>query len=246
VDFGGFVTLDSLLLETTFATNGSGDYPRDLDVLVSYDGGLFSRPLASASPASDPGATLSLTFPAHAARFLRLELNLGVGSWWTVHELHLGCVLPGGGTGPHDGGTSDAGFDDGGLPDGGNPNHAGWTASANFTNAGDSPGEAIDGDPGTRWSSGKTQFGDEMFRLDLGQAVSLRQVWLTSSAGDYPSAYRLSLSTDDATYTPVASGLGSEDLRVTFPSRTARFIKVEQIGTGYDHWWAINEITVVP
>ena len=68
----------------------------------------------------------------------------------------------------------------------------------------------------------------------------------TVGGGDHASAYELALSTDDATYTVVARGLGSELTQIGFPTQVARYVRIRQIGSGYDHWWSIHEITVVP
>src|SRR5439155_11711783 len=136
--------------------------------------------------------------------------------WWTIHELHLGCTVPGGG--PSDGGAV--------VPlDGGggalNPNRANWTATAMPTHPGDVVTNAFDGVAGTRWASGKSpQDGYEWFRLDLGQPIAITQVWLTSSGGDYPTAYELAVSSDDILYTPVARGLGRDHTQNTFPTQS--------------------------
>jgi hypothetical protein len=76
--------------------------------------------------------------------------------------------------------------------------------------------------------------------------LSVSQVWLSSTSADFPSAYALDVSTDDASYTPVAHGLGTDLTQIVFPTQSVRYLKIRQIGSGYDHWWGINEITVLP
>jgi hypothetical protein len=114
-----------------------------------------------------------------------------------------------------------------------------------MTSSADPPPNAFDGNATTRWASGKNpQHGDEVFRLDLGNVFTINAVRLTSTATDFPAAYELAVSTDDASYTKVSSGLGAADLAVHFAAQPARYIRVKEIGTGYDHWWGINEIAV--
>jgi hypothetical protein len=243
VDFGAFVMVDGIDIEPMFGMDGMGDYPRGLDVRVSYDGVDFSRKLASATFNTDPGEHVVVDFAPHAARYLRLELTQGIGNWFTIHELHIGCSVP-------EGGPADAGVDGGaGAGDGVvDPNRAGWTVTANFTSAADPLANAIDGNPQTRWASGKSpQYGDELFRLDLGVAATVHKVVLDASASptDYPSAWRLDVSTDDLTYETVAAGLGAAVTTMVFPPREARYLRVKQIGSGYAHWWGIHEISVV-
>jgi len=239
IDFGGFVMVNQVMLGHTFLADGKDDYARGLDVLVSYDGVDFSRTLASATYAVDPG-TATLDFAAHAARYLRLRLNQGTAvSWWTIHELTVGCRTPGG----PDGGT---GGPPNGVPTGAtNPNRANWVATALRTNPGDVVTSAFDGNPATRWSSGtQPQFGDEWFQIDMGASFSITQLSLATNGGDHPSAYELDLSTDKLTFTPVARGLGADTTTIGFPRQMARYILIKQIGSGYDHWWSINELTV--
>jgi beta-glucosidase len=241
IDFGGFVMIDHITIDHSFASDGADDFPHGLDVLVSYDGQDFSRKLRSASFSTNPGV-VTLDFPAHAARQLRLALTESATvPWFTIHELGVGCQAPGQ--------TDDGGM--GGGPDGGdptgpsNPNRAAWTATASTTAMGTTVGGAFDGMAGTRWSSGKTpQYGDEWFRLDLGQVLQVSQVWLTASDGDFPSAWELDLSTDDVSYAAVARGLGADVTKMVFPAQSARYVRIRQIGSGYTHWWSIDELTV--
>jgi hypothetical protein len=237
IDFGGFVMVSEVGITHTFLMDGATDFARGLDVLVSYDGVDFSRRLYSATYTADPGP-LTLDFPSHAARQLRLQLTQGAATmpWWTIHELTIGCTV---GAPPHSPG-------DGGAPLGAaNPNIANWKASANFTNGTDVPANAFDGNPTTRWSTGKLpQYGDEWYKLDLGTGVSITQVWLVAAGGDYPSAWEIDLSSDDATYRPAARGLGSDTTKMVFATQTARYVLIKQIGSGYNHWWSINELTV--
>jgi len=65
---------------------------------------------------------------------------------------------------------------------------------------------------------------DETFQLDLGQAYNISQVWLTSANGDYPVAYALDLSGDNATWKNVAVGLGA-DLHLSAAKPVARYVE---------------------
>jgi hypothetical protein len=239
IDFGGFVLVNQVMIVHSFVADGKDDYARGLDVLASYDGVDFSRTLASASYAVDPG-TATLDFTPHAARYLRLRLNQGTAvSWWSIHDLTIGCQAPGGPDGGTDGPPN-------GVPTGPtNPNRANWVATALRTNPGDVVTNAFDGNPATRWSTGsQPQAGDEWFKIDLGASFSITQLSLTASGGDVPSAYELDLSTDDVTFTRVAHGLGADTTTIGFPRQMARYIVIKQIGSGYDHWWSINELAV--
>jgi hypothetical protein len=239
IDFGGFVMVDQVTIQDAYLKDGLGDFARGLDVRVSADGADFSRVLKSASWTDEPGL-ITLSFPAHAARVLRLAVIEGQSvPWWTIHEIGVGCSVPGG-----DGGTA---APDMALPSPGpaNPGKSGWTATASASAGSDVVANAFDGNVNTRWADGKApQYGDEWFQLDLGQPFSIGQVWLTAANGDFPVAYALDLSGDGSTWKTVATGLGSDLTKIWFPTQTARYVRIRQIGSGYDRWWGIQEITV--
>jgi hypothetical protein len=127
---------------------------------------------------------------------------------------------------------------------------AGWTATATATattdtNRGDFVvANAFDGDPLTRWSSGAAQAGEEGFRLDLGQVQTISQVVFFDET-DYPAEYTLALSSDDLTYTQVATGPGAETTAICFPAQSARYVKITQTGVS-SSWFSIYEIDVFP
>jgi hypothetical protein len=259
IDFGGFVTVDQITLDDSYGTNEHTDYPRGLDVLGSADGTTFTSTLGSVSNATDPGAIVTVNFSAAMTRAVRLQINTGVPMvWWSVHELRVGCQslsLDGGA----DGGASDGGGVDGGPPTcaasdagwsaGSGLSPAGWTGSASSTGPNDTIPGAFDQNAATRWSSGQAQAGGEWFKVDLGHATTLSGAGLyllSGNVGDYPSSYALSLSTDDLAYATVATGLGGPTTPICFPSRSARYVKVTQTGTGDSSWWSIYEISLFP
>jgi hypothetical protein len=241
IDFGGYVILNQVTFDNTFGAYGQGDYPRGFDVLASADAVDFSTQVASHDTAQDPGATLTVDLPATALRAVRLRLNWANGAWWSIHDLRLGCSVPG--VDPITPVTPSE------PPDPttpANPNHPQWAATASHTNNEDPIKNAIDGNPATRWSSGKGQWGDEWFRLDLGQETDVSQIWLDANSVDYPAAYEVELSTDDVTYSRVSTGVGKSLTKIGFPTQRARYLRLKQIGTGYESWWSIHEISVYP
>jgi hypothetical protein len=238
IDFGGYVMVDSVNITSAYLNDGKGDFAPGLDVAISTDGSDFSRVLGSATTASDPGV-ITISFPAHAAKVLRLVVTQATTtSWWTIHEIDVGCTIPNGpGVTPPDMSLPSPGAAD--------PGKNKWAAAASSTNGSDVAANAYDGNTGTRWADGKTpQYGDEWYMLDLGQPYTISQVWLTSANGDYPVAYALDVSTDNVTWKNVSSGLGADVTKIWLPPQSARYVRVRQIGSGYDHWWGIQEINV--
>ena len=205
------------------------------------------------------GQPTAICFPAQQARYIKIIQTGLTGSWFSIYEISVF----------QDSATSDAGTDaatddSGPLGDAAPPpvcsetnatwvagagiSSAGWTATASATattdtNAGDfTVANAFDSNLTTRWSSGKAQTGGEWFRLDLGQEQTISQVAFFDKT-DFTAAYSLALSSDDITYTQVATGLGAQPTAICFPAQSARYIKITQTGVS-GSWFSIYEINV--
>jgi hypothetical protein len=108
---------------------------------------------------------------------------------------------------------------------------------------------AIDGNAGTRYSSGKGQAGDEWLQIDLGAQASINRVTInTVPAGDYGRHYqvRVSASSNDmgaAVRGDVngAAGVTTINLNSTV---NGRYVLISQTAVFAESWWSINEITV--
>ncbi|SDO70941.1 beta-glucosidase [Nakamurella panacisegetis] len=113
--------------------------------------------------------------------------------------------------------------------------------------AGDSASNMLDGQAGTRWTSGTTQAPGQSLVVDMGAAQTIDQISMdsTTSAGDYAHGYEIYLSTDGTTWgSPVATGTGSTQLiTASFATSSARYVKVIQTGTS-SSWWSIAEFNV--
>ncbi|MFE9202497.1 discoidin domain-containing protein [Micromonospora sp. NPDC007230] len=122
-----------------------------------------------------------------------------------------------------------------------------WTVSASASNATEPAGNAIDGDPATRWSTGRgMQLGD-WFQVDLGSAQTFNQVVLdtTGSSGDSPRGYELFVSNDGTNWgQPIATGPGSPVNKILIPQVTGRYIRVVNQGDA-GNWWSIHELNVL-
>jgi HEAT repeat protein/type 1 glutamine amidotransferase len=119
------------------------------------------------------------------------------------------------------------------------------TASLNNNNT----GRAIDGDPGTRWDTGRTMKPGDWFVLDLGAESTIKGLILDTrnSSNDYPRGYEVYVSFDGGSWgKPVITGEGTNPLtQIVFekPVRT-RFIKIVQTGSSDSWYWSIHELKV--
>jgi hypothetical protein len=159
-----------------------------------------------------------------------------------------------GGSGSAAGSTGNAGAAGSTSPPGPDPcSRSNWKASASESSLTmtppqlyNPPSQAVDGDGTTRWSSGAAQVGGEWFLIDLGAvAPHLSQLVLDTSVHptDYPTTYKLEVSSDNSTYTFVTSGSGSSMTTMKFSDHSARYLKITQTGTS-TAWWSIHEISL--
>jgi glucosylceramidase len=132
----------------------------------------------------------------------------------------------------------------GAPPDPGGPlPRTGWAVTASPTSG--SEGNAIDGNPASRWTSGTGQADGHWFRVDLGAPRTFDKVVVDSGTGnDYARGYRVDASSDGAAWTALASGSGTGQLlTVPLPATTARYLRLVQTGSA-GNWWSIHELDV--
>ncbi len=124
----------------------------------------------------------------------------------------------------------------------------GWTATAFAAPTGDrsrqnQPEDALGGEAVTQsdyWTSGKAQEPGQWFQVDMGAKCAFTRLLIDTRAfaGDYPRGYEVYTSNDGIAWgMPVAQGKNDQSvLRLSFPVRTARYIKVVQMGKTWHHW----------
>lgn len=117
---------------------------------------------------------------------------------------------------------------------------------------------AIDGDPFTRWHTGRQQAGD-YFQVDLGGPTRVDGLRLHHAMyrRDYPRGYRIDVSTDGEAWTTAADNpeylprlpdllkSRSRKAEIEFPVVTARYIRVTQTGQHDRYYWSLSEIEVM-
>jgi glucosylceramidase len=110
------------------------------------------------------------------------------------------------------------------------------------------PGNAIDDDATTRWTTGAPQQPGQYLQVDLGRRQPVRRVVLDTGAdiGDHPRGYALFTSTDGVSWSeaPVADGAGQGQLTtIDFDATDARFLRVVQTATA-PQWWSVADLRV--
>lgn len=119
----------------------------------------------------------------------------------------------------------------------------GWIATASVYN--DDAQKALDGDLTTRWSTmSYQQKPGQWFMVDMLENQTFTGIYMDPdmTSGYTPVEFTVYVSTDGVNWTAVASGRNTP--LSLFDKQTARYIKVEQTGTGTSAW-RIAEFNVV-
>jgi hypothetical protein len=84
--------------------------------------------------------------------------------------------------------------------------------------------------------------------VDMKQEQTFDKIVLdtTWALWDFPVKYVVSVSKDGTTWSdPIAAGSGQLGITtITFPTQTARFIRITQTGTSDKYHWSIYELDV--
>jgi F5/8 type C domain len=108
------------------------------------------------------------------------------------------------------------------------------------------PSYAIDGNEGSRYSTGEPGNGDEWFEVDLCRATMVAGINVyTAAATDVATGYIVQVSTNGTTWTDVLTSNTPQTQRaaLTFTPVSARYVRYKQTGQMV-HWWSIQEFGV--
>ena len=123
----------------------------------------------------------------------------------------------------------------------------GATATASTTAEGYPPGNAIDGNADTRWSTGHGMQPGDWFQVDLGASRTFDQVVLDTSGspGDFVRQYQVFVSADGVDWgSPIATGPGGTVTRILVPPVTSRYVRIVNQGSS-GSWWSIHELNIL-
>ncbi|SDP28954.1 Aryl-phospho-beta-D-glucosidase BglC, GH1 family [Paenibacillus sp. yr247] len=216
VNMGAMKVVDQISIETK--STDTSDYPSGYQVQVSRDGTSWT----TVASGNGFGHKMVIPFAPQYAQYIKIvQTGSNPTNWWSIAEFHA---------------YSEIALD-----------RSGWSVTASSTDPyGDVPGNAIDGNAGTRWSSGVPQAIGQWYQADMGRNQTINRVLLDAGAStsDYPRGYQVQVSTDGTTWTTVASGTGSgASVLVQFPVQVARYLKIVQTGSS-SSWWSIAEMKV--
>jgi hypothetical protein len=217
VDLGEPQSFDQLEM---LVPNSATDYARAYNVEVSTDGTSWT----TVATCTGTGTPEVATFPTQTAQYVMVVLTTANSSyWWSVDELYLL-------------GTETA------------LSRANWVASSNATpGSADAPGNALDGNLSTRFSTDAAQAVGQYFEVNMGSAQTFNELQMAvpNSATDYARTYNVEVSDNGTSWTTVASGTGSGATEtVVFPTQTAQYVEVVLTSADSAYWWSIDELNL--
>ncbi len=122
--------------------------------------------------------------------------------------------------------------------------------SAEASNHAGDARKALDGDIGSRWTTGEFQRPGQWYQLDFGSEVAVKGLYLDTSRSpaDYPRGYEVFVFDDASNMgSPVVSGQGEKPvMELTWPAVSGRYLRIVQTGTAPDKYWSIHELRVIP
>ncbi|MFF6806930.1 discoidin domain-containing protein [Streptomyces sp. NPDC012616] len=123
----------------------------------------------------------------------------------------------------------------------------GWTAKASDASKSDAPGNMLDGNSDTRYSSGTGQYDGLWIQVDMGRTQSFDKIVLDvgGSVSDYARSADVYVSTEGTDWTEVSSAWDGQRVHlISFPTQTARYVKVVNTGNVARSWWSVAEFNV--
>ncbi|MDP9904664.1 discoidin domain-containing protein [Arthrobacter bambusae] len=200
----------------------------------TYSGPTQQGTTAAAAKVTDPthtfgfksnGGTQTVTYDP---QLLPLENTVAAGKNETTYSLPVGAAFN----------TPGTALDRGG-----------WTVTSSSSRQGDPPGNATDGDLGSRWSTAYKMKSSDWFQVDFGAKTTFGQITLNNTAAnafDSVFQYQVYVSDDGKNWgTAAASGNGAlGKMTITLPPQTARYVRVVSTAPSFFFHWSIGDITV--
>lgn len=105
---------------------------------------------------------------------------------------------------------------------------------------------AVDGDAKTRYSTGRPMQPEMWVQVELPKATEINGLILDTrrSGGDFAQSYGIRFSTDGETWSKAVVGQGRTFDLIKFKPRSARFIKITQLGA-HRLYWSIHELDIL-
>jgi len=131
------------------------------------------------------------------------------------------------------------------------PAKATWLATASASDPAYLPPKVLDGDNGTRWSTGTKMVGGEWLQINFGAIVTVNEITLHTNNGDFFRHYEVRMSNTNQDFAaPVLKEADGVTGTIVIPlaaAKAGQYLTVRQtgmVGTGETAWWSLHEVNV--
>lgn len=229
IDMGAKQKFSRMLIDTRTRT---GDFMRGYEIYVSNDGTTWGTPIAQGK---NEQTSLRLTFAPQYARYIKIVLTEKSWHYWRIADVQVyapvGAVLTSSGARPP---LNEIVLDTRGWSAYAEP--VSW-AAPRFAVL---PLESEE----QHWTTDRRCEPGQFYQVDMGETRRFHKIVMNVGryADHYPRGYEVYVSENGTDWgKPIASGRGAPITTVTFPTQTARYIRV--IETRYSRWtpWSMAE-----
>jgi len=213
--------------------NRYGDYPRGYELYVSNDGVNWGAPIARGK---NEQSVLRLTFAPQTARYIKLVQTEKTWHHWVIANIEVYAPI---------GAKANAAS----VPHGQEvailPRAWSATAGPNHWYDADAPLRPRQ-DENRYTANGQGQNPGHYYQVDMAEPQRFNQIMMNCGRGvtDFPRGFDVQVSSDGIEWSkPIASGRGSPVTVVTFPTQTARYVRVT-LTRSCRNYWALAEFRV--
>ena len=230
VDMGAKRTFSRIMIDTRARY---ADYPRGYELYVSNDAVNWGAPIASGK---NDQSVLRLTLPVQNARYFKIVQTGKTWHHWVVANIEVYAPIGSAKSVAANSSAHEAVLEP-----------RAWSAAAG-PNRWYEPEVALrpQRDPNRSTATGQAQQPGHYYQVDMGEPQRFHKIVLNPgrSIGDYPRGYEVTVSSDGIEWSkPIAAGRGGPITTITFPSQTARFVRITL--TRYArNYWTLAELRV--
>lgn len=232
VNLGVAQSFERIILNNSSFT---GDHPASGNVQVSDDDVTYAT-IATWSAAAAVAGVLTIDFTPVTKKYIKLVATAtpAIGTnWWSIGEINV-----------HSQALTFTALAT-----------AGWTPSANRSDASSPPASAIDGSSASRWATGGAVLtASDFFKIDMGAMRDLSRFVINnlSFTGDSPQTGTVEISGDNVTWAQVATWTTAGNitsrgaLHVNWTSVSTRYVRLKptSLPAVAGNWWSIGEIAL--
>ena len=219
LDLGHAQTVSRIVLDSA---HSSDDYARGYEVFTSLDGMDWGK---AVDTGEGKNAVISISFPPHEARYIKIVQTGTDSHWWSVAEIAVYTA---------DQTPWTAGEQDHLLPT--ELDRTSWTVTASTP---EDVSALLDDDLNSRWTSASGQQTDQWIQIDLGSIQNFSRLTMDSGSNtnDYARSYKIFTSTDGEQWNVASRCSGHSSCHLRDAHEPEGTVCQNCFDCGHCQWW---------